>query len=344
MKGYFNEIAIMKAIAIFLITWFHFQGYVPNYIKALFVGGALGNSIFFYCSGYLLAIKKENFRGEWFLRKYLRVMPSVWVFCLIVDMAYLLFSQHMPYKWNSFIYPTPFWFINAILCFFIVTYILSNLLPIFKDKTHYRGGDHDKMILAIALVAMTGNTLYYFTHEITPGKVTLEAGGLQIWFFYFIFFIWGYWEKLKGRNKSKSSVWAIVYVMGSIILFHGYKLLASKIEALHLLQFILVPSLLALVILAFRSFAEWFIEQRLSNRTKEVITWLSNNTLDIYVVQVFLIHLLAPYMTFPINIIMFIMVILAAAIINHFLATKIQRFINKTIDGLIKCKTKGVEV
>lgn len=29
-KGYFNEITIMKAIAAFFITWFHFKWTVPD--------------------------------------------------------------------------------------------------------------------------------------------------------------------------------------------------------------------------------------------------------------------------------------------------------------------------
>lgn len=47
LKGFYNEITIMKAIAAFLITWFHFKWTVPDMFSNIFVGGAIGNTIFF---------------------------------------------------------------------------------------------------------------------------------------------------------------------------------------------------------------------------------------------------------------------------------------------------------
>lgn len=68
-KGYYNEITIMKAMAAFLITWFHFKWTVPHQFANAFIGGAIGNTIFFFCSGYLLKFKDEKFAGEWFVKK-----------------------------------------------------------------------------------------------------------------------------------------------------------------------------------------------------------------------------------------------------------------------------------
>lgn len=38
-KGYYNEITVMKAMAAFFITWFHFKWTVPQEYANLFVGG-----------------------------------------------------------------------------------------------------------------------------------------------------------------------------------------------------------------------------------------------------------------------------------------------------------------
>ena len=59
----------MKVIATFFITWFHFQLVVPQKFAPLFIGGVIGNSLFFYASGYLLKFKEENYTGNWIVNK-----------------------------------------------------------------------------------------------------------------------------------------------------------------------------------------------------------------------------------------------------------------------------------
>lgn len=83
VRGYYNDMTIMKAMATFFITWFHFKWAVPQEFANLFVGGAIGNSIFFYCSGYLLKFRNEKFKGEWLLRKAIRLLPSVGASCFL---------------------------------------------------------------------------------------------------------------------------------------------------------------------------------------------------------------------------------------------------------------------
>lgn len=251
-------------------------------------------------------------------------MPSVWTFCFIVNIIFLAITGTVRYAWVNFIYPTPFWFINAILCFFAVSYILFKLT--LSKLPKIQGGG--KILLATAaIIAFICNVVWYLMHDITPGKVTFESGGYQVWFFYFIFFLWGYWNKLKGRKASKSSPWSILYVIVSIIAFHGYKLIATKIEILHFFQFLLVPFLLFWVVVSFRSFAEYVIKCKLPETIKNTFIWLSNRTLDIYVVQVLLINILAPYFNFPINILIFILTILFVAYFNNIIAVRLQSYL-----------------
>lgn len=113
-KEYYNEITLLKVCATFFITWFHLKQYAPDSLRPLFIGGALGNSLFFFASGFLIRMKKENFVGEWIVHKYIRIMPSVW---LATILTIFIISEVSLYEW---IYPTHFWFVNAILCFFLI--------------------------------------------------------------------------------------------------------------------------------------------------------------------------------------------------------------------------------
>ena len=47
-KEFYNNITLLKVLATFLITWFHLKPYVSDILQPLFIGGALGNSLFFY--------------------------------------------------------------------------------------------------------------------------------------------------------------------------------------------------------------------------------------------------------------------------------------------------------
>ena len=103
------------------ITWFHFKSFIPTPIDKLFIGGMLGNSLFFYCSGYLSSIKTEQYKGEWLINKWSRIMPSVWIGTIL-----LLLVKDI--KIYNFIYPTSFWFINALLIFYIIFYIFKKII------------------------------------------------------------------------------------------------------------------------------------------------------------------------------------------------------------------------
>ena len=122
--GYFNEITLLKVMATLFITWFHFKWTAPQQFAPLFIGGAIGNSLFFFASGYLLSFKKERFWGEWLMKKIIRIMPSVWVFMSVTFVVSMVHEGVYQGEWYNWIYPTKFWFVNSILCFFLLSYLL----------------------------------------------------------------------------------------------------------------------------------------------------------------------------------------------------------------------------
>lgn len=50
-KLFYNDITIVKVLATFFITWFHFKGIVPESFAPFFIGGAVGNACFFMLPG-----------------------------------------------------------------------------------------------------------------------------------------------------------------------------------------------------------------------------------------------------------------------------------------------------
>lgn len=308
--GYYNEITILKVIATLFITWFHFKWNVPEQYAPLFIGGAIGNSLFFFCSGYLLKIKSERYPGEWLIQKLIRILPSVWVY-----MGITLLLGVATYNWNNIIYPTPYWFVNAILCFFVIFYLFRKQIDKFPCVSYCIVG-----ILHISWYVING----------PYDKIVMDEGGLKCWFFFFIFFLYGY-AVHKNTKKAVALKYAILGTICSIGAFYLYKTLCNRFDLLIHLQVIIIPLILWLIIFFFYALAMHIAKIDINDKIKRILSHLSNLTLDIYIVQIILINYFMPKISFPINIIITFMIIIATAYVNNTIAGKISDMIKDSL-------------
>lgn len=71
------SIDVLKFLAVFLIINSHMDILYTNY-KFLATGGAIGDTLFLFCSGYTLLLNKQNIRFDnWYKRRINRIYPSV---------------------------------------------------------------------------------------------------------------------------------------------------------------------------------------------------------------------------------------------------------------------------
>lgn len=319
-KIYYNEITILKVIATFLITWFHFKWTVPKDYAFLFIGGAIGNSLFFYASGYLLKFRDELFKGEWMLNKIIRLYPSVWVFLILT----LFLGNNLSISWKSYLYPTPFWFINCILFIYLFIYLFFYLFRKFFCDSHITKGGYILLISVFIIYVL--NYLINVDHT----KITIDDGSIKSWFYFFFLFFWGYRDSIS--KKCYKGTWkSVLYFPFFIGLFYLYKTIGAKSEIAVFLQFVIVPLLLSLVVLSARYFVSFLYKINISETKKYILSYISNLTLDIYIVQVFLINKMMPYIIFPLNICFMFLVILISGIIVQYLARYVSIFISNII-------------
>lgn len=90
------------------------------------------------------------------------------------------------------------------------------------------------------------------------------------------------------------------------------------------LQFLLIPLLLANAIRSTLHLASYLITFNTPQWFKTICGHLSNWTLDIYIVQVFIINLTMPHIPFPLNVGIVFTLILLAAYVNNYCARKIS--------------------
>lgn len=311
---YYNEVTIMKAIAALFITWFHFKWTVPDMLQPIFVGGAIGNSLFFFCSGYLLKFKEEKYPGQWLVQKYLRVMVPVWIVYMLMMGADMMRGHRTLIPLQLWFYPTLFWFVNVILCYFLIVYLAKFFIDTNK-------GEKDKKkinVLILSLLAFAGNLLWYIFMVEDKDIIIIDEGGIKCWFYFFIFFLWGYYVRNFGE-RIKASRWAWMEAVLCLALFYGYKKLATgrMIEW----QVVFVPLLLSYVIVAYRKLAKVLIKIAFPVPIKNIIIILASITLEIYIVQMYLINWIMPLLPFPVNMLASTVAIFAAAYVVHLLGT-----------------------
>ena len=130
--SYLVIVDIVKAVSCIMIFFYHCNTILPGEWKFLTLFGQdLGNNLFFMVSGFALAPSIDatplNRLPAWYLRRLVRIVP-------ITATAYLLALLRGYYTLNDpallfavFIYPTLYWFITAILIFYIVLFLLAKL-------------------------------------------------------------------------------------------------------------------------------------------------------------------------------------------------------------------------
>lgn len=305
---YYNHITILKVLATIFITWFHFKSFAPMPIDKLFIGGILGNSLFFFCSGYLSSIKSEKYKGEWLINKWTRIMPSIWIGTILL----LLIKDIKIY---NFIYPTSFWFINALLIFYIIFYILNKQFTIFRTLS----------VITISII----HSIYYLFY-VNHTQIVMDEGGIKIWFYCFLFFLYGFYTKGKTILYNKLS---IIYCLISIIIFYAYKELSEVYPTLIFWQFIIQPLILFIFIHYALQSAFYISSISISNKIKNILSYISNLTIEIYVTQITIINLIKQTnIKWPYKIIISIISILLVAYLCNKIASRVTNMIKNHLN------------
>ena len=310
-------IDLLKVIAVFLIINSHCE---PVYsIKQLAMGGALGNSLFFICSGFCLKEVIEN-KVSWLVNKILKLyIPTV--------IITILFYTNTDMFWaNKYIWPTCFWFIGAIMLFYIL-YILLSRFNVLEHFVAFTGICALVYLLYYILLLDTSKWVIE-----TQGIITKE-GAFKLIYYFYIFMLGAYIKKknicIKGRLKALVSVFLSVFVM------YATKYLFIKIPVCMNLQFINQMCVIVFAVSMLLLFKQLNFSE--NKHVRYIVTKLSKISLEIYLVQFTCIKA-ASSLTHPLNIFAaYILIILTAVILNI-----IDMFFYK-ITERIKCRL-GVNV
>lgn len=298
-------IDVMKFFAALLITNSH-MGMMYTKFSSLATGGAIGDAIFFFCSGFTLFLGQERRFDNWYKRRISRIYPTVIAWAIVTA-----FFINDTYSIRECITKGGGWFIPCIMIYYIVIYFVRKL---FKTK------------LWLAFITAGAFTLfyYYYTGSYYDISIYGEEGFRLIFFFLYMLLGAIVGQKYQNLKIKKPAIWLFT----SLILFNILLLIRGRIDIL-LASFINVFTLIILLVICISFYAccntEVF-KKIYNSKPGLIIQFIGGLCLEIYVVQ----HaIITPKLNsiFPLNIlIIFVAIVFAAYLLRCFAKLFLQTF------------------
>ena len=318
-------ITVLRALAACLITNSHFTGIYPTDLIAN--GGLIGDVLFFAVSGYCLANVKYELSVAGFVRWYGKRIWRIYPPVLLMTALYMLLGaytteEHGLFWW--FFYPTYYHFVASIMVLYIPFFFIMKL-----DVLRKRIGG---LMAAVGLVWLA---VYFTVYDSSYYHIDTVREPM-IRFLYMESILLGAWFRLKGeklRNHFRP-LYPLLTLL-AFVLYFGSKLLFSKRAAFASLQFLNQIAIFVLLFFLFRTFCglDGRLE-RLPSPLKRGTRFLSDMTLEIYVVQYVIIDAVrALGLAFPLNFLLLTACILLAAFVLHKLCAWIYRTADRALTG-----------
>jgi peptidoglycan/LPS O-acetylase OafA/YrhL len=316
-----EDTVFLRFIAIVLILNSHLDLYYP--IAHVGTGGAVGNALFFMMSSFGLTLSQKDrpvslFR--YFERRVLRIFPSVWVVLVVVLLPVLIYTSQMAQIdllsfLGYFFYP-PFWFIQALMCFYFAGYF------IVREYNDRKG-----MLSGIILLVIYG-FLYFIRIDLTTFSVESQP---IVQIFYMGIFVFGVFLASRNDRIRYSGVSDILAALLILTTVYGHKLLMMRglyLEFQFIQQFLLFPLAFYLLKLS----RSPFVISKLMAITvlSHAIRWIGESSLEIYLVHTVLARLLIHRMyNFPVNLLVFLLSTFIIVFVVNSLSASLRRLADR---------------
>ena len=237
----------------------------PRY-EFMATGGAIGDALFFFCSGFTLFLGRMDRFDHWYKRRINRIYPTVFA---IAFFRSLFFNN--PASFTDVILYGGGWFVSCIMIYYIVIYLIRKFTP-----------NHLWSIFFLMTLIVLG--CYFFEDKTT---LFMYRNTTFKYIYFFLFMLFGAIIGLKHttfsfQNFKNDSLRLVL----SIILFYGIQKTCDLYQDLIHYQIISLIPLFAVTFYMYRvcnsAPAIKLYSTSIGNRIIGVISAL---TLEIYLVQ-----------------------------------------------------------
>lgn len=187
------SIDILKFFAVFLIMNSHMDSCYPKF-SMLATGGAIGDCLFLFASGYTLFLGKMTRFDNWYKRRVNRIYPSVLMCALMI--AFVTQSSNLSLLTLGGGEFVLFIMLYYILLYFVQRYCINRIPWVLG---------------AVAAVAVAVYILWFPYKYETSNMGMYGVSTLYRWIPYFGFMLMGAWLGLRNKTaeKSKPKTWLI---------------------------------------------------------------------------------------------------------------------------------------
>ena len=296
------SIYILKFLAVMLITWSHMDPLVP--VKGICTGGAIGDSLFLFCSGFTLFMGRGGDFFNWYKRRINRIYPSILSWAIV---SCILFGNErniidiILYGGGAFI--------TAIMVYYVGLYLLRRLHALRRGQMWL------SLAIGLYIIILLG---YFLSHDISSSVFIFKTSQMFCLVNYFLCMVLGalvgLWSDRLPQARPGVSL-AGVFV--SAALFFGFQALCGRYPALIPWQILLVMPLWSLTYFIFRLCSTPGVLRIYEiPAVRRPVYWISCICLEVYLVQfMFFREEYSGY--FPLNvIIVFIAIFLLAYVVK----------------------------
>lgn len=314
-------ISFLKFLSTILITNAHYAGIYPT--DWLAHGGMLGNVLFFAISGFCLYNVRNNF-AVWYSKRFVRVyFPTA-----VIVTVYLLLGAFKVTEQTTvaYYYIQYYHFVLSIIILYIPYYVVMSVKRLKSN-----------LLTVIIAVAIAYFIVYIFFIDKTKYTVDYITEPFVRFVFFEAMLIGAYFRQNDSKYRNKNIILPLIGTAVMLVVYFASKLAVTRYAPILNFQFVVQLTLLILMSFIFRTFA--CLDSRFEKVPaiiKRLVNFISGITLEIYVVQHMIIEYFQPQrgMSFPLNLIVVTLVILAAAIVLHYACYYPLKLFNKVIDSL----------
>ncbi len=125
-------IDIIRCLACLMIFFYHCNTILPGEYRWLtFFGEDMGNQLFFMISGFALfpSVREAGFKDlpGWYFKRLIRILPMLSFFYLLSFLTGFYSFRDPAQVFTVFIYPTLYWFVTAILVFYLLLFLFLKI-------------------------------------------------------------------------------------------------------------------------------------------------------------------------------------------------------------------------
>ena len=194
-------IDILKFFAALLITNSHMELLYGNY-SILATGGAIGDVLFFFCSGFTLFLGRMGRFDNWYKRRMNRIYPTVFAWAILEA---FIFNQ--PYGMDYIIIHGGGWFVTCIMIYYVFLYFIQKYLI-------------NRLKLTFAIVSIICILWYLLIDR--PVDYNMYGATYFKWGHYFLFMLMGAMMGISKRTWKFNLKFDLLKLIVSLVLYYGF--------------------------------------------------------------------------------------------------------------------------